>query len=1150
MKRFVWMLCLLTPALLGGLSVAQTVSSSVSGVLLDPTGSAIANAVCKLVNQGTGASLEASSGPDGRFVFPTVQAGTYTLRAEAPGFKALELKDAAVTSQENRTLGNLTMQVGEVRESVSVTAEAAALQLASAERSGLVTGTQLNDLALKGRDFFALMQTIPGVVDTRASREATTNGSNAGIFINGARDNQKAFTVDGMVDHDTHSNGSMAFLPNMDAIGEVRILTSNYQAEYGRNSGGAITAITKSGTTQFHGSGYNFYRHESLNANNFFNNRSGTPKQPYRYRISGYSIGGPIYIPKRFNTDKSKLFFFWSQEYTGVKTDFGTRFANTPTELERNGDFSRSDDVNGSLIVITDPTTGRPFPGNVIPRNRIHGLGQSILNFYPLPNFTDPDPRNLYRWNLRSVYSGGTPRRNDILRVDANLTPSLRLYYRYGHDRDNYLIPWGQFPAGPVNYLLSPTYQDRYGSGNLFHVTKTFSPTLVYEAILGTSMVFRDYDFEDPSKLQRSLMDNPQQWYADPNVEVDYIPDVIFGGQPANPINAGVPLRIPNRYRNPVYTLTQAVSKVSGRHSFKAGISIERTNVEFYLGGNYRGQFNFSRDLNNPFDSGHSYSNALLGNFSSYTEAQRRLDAVQRFWNAEWYIQDNWKVTRRLTFDLGVRLYHMPPIREINHTMAGFDPALYDPAKAPALFEPARDASGRRVSRNPITGQLDVAPLIGQYVPGTGDPANGTFVGGVDGFPPGLYTRPGISFGPRFGFAYDLAGDGKTAIRGGWGWFHDTGQNNPVSATAGNPPVSYAPVLYYGNLDSYAQGGGAIGPSNLTTMFGPQKLPNTMNFSVGIQRQLGGLVVDASYVGALSRHLFLRTNLNPVAMHARFDPRNEDPTQPGRPLPDNFFRPYRGFGDIYQYQTSGTSNYNSLQVGVNRRFTRGLQFGLAYTWSRALGVASADGTIVSAYFDVRSRDYGPLNHHRLHTMVFNYTYELPKVGGRLGFRPAGWVLDNWVVSGITSFISGAPFTPGFSTVDAADLTGSSEGARITVVGDATLPKSERTFFRNFNTEAFQRTPRGGFGNAGVNMLYGPGINNWDITVSKRVPLYSESRYIQFRTELFNAWNHTQFSGLFTTARFDAQGRQVDPNFGAYSDARTPRIIQLSLKVVF
>jgi len=324
---------------------AQGVSSSVSGVLVDPTGAAIVGASCRLTNQGTGASQSVTSGPEGRFTFPIVLAGSYTLRVESPGFKILELKDIIVTAQEVRTLGNVALQVGEVRESVSVIAEAAALQLATAERSGLVTGTQLNDLALKGRDFFALMQTIPGVVDTRASREATTNGSNGGIFINGARDNQKVFTVDGMVDHDTHSNGSMAFLPNMDAIGELRILTSNYQAEFGRNGGGAITAITKSGTTEFHGSAYNFYRHESLNANSFFNNRTGTPKQPYRYRISGYSLGGPIYLPRTFNTDTSRVFFFWSQEYTGVKTDFGLRFANAPTELERNGDFSGSFDV-------------------------------------------------------------------------------------------------------------------------------------------------------------------------------------------------------------------------------------------------------------------------------------------------------------------------------------------------------------------------------------------------------------------------------------------------------------------------------------------------------------------------------------------------------------------------------------------------------------------------------------------------------------------------------------------------------------------------------------------------------------------------------------------------------------------------------------
>jgi hypothetical protein len=454
------------------------------------------------------------------------------------------------------------------------------------------------------------------------------------------------------------------------------------------------------------------------------------------------------------------------------------------------------------------------------------------------------------------------------------------------------------------------------------------------------------------------------------------------------------------------------------------------------------------------------------------------------------------------------------------------------------------------MAQDPISGAFTYAALIGQYVPGTGNTANGAAVGGVDGYPAGLYTRPWLEYGPRIGFAYDLFGSGKTALRGGWGWFHDTAQNNPFSGTTGNPPISYSPVLYYSSLDAYAQGGGAIGPSSLNILFGEHKTPGTMNFSMGVQHQIWNTVIDASYVGSLSRHLFLLRNINPIPMYARFDPANGDPTQPGRPLPDNFLRPYKGYGDLNVYENSGSSNYNSLQVSVNRRYTRGLQFGIAYTYSKALGVASSDTQSVSPYFATRARNYGPLSFDRSQVFVVNYMYDLPKIGGRLGWKPAGWVLDNWQFSGITSFITGSAFTPGFSTVDGAEITGSTEGARITVTGDPAISKGARTFYRNFNTEVFRRTAVRDFGNAGNGILRGPGVNNWDLSVSKRVPLFSEARYVQFRTEMFNAWNHTQFSGLYTTARFDAAGNQVDPNFGAYSSARTPRIIQLSLKVVF
>lgn len=1130
-------------------AAAQNVSSSLQGLLVDPSGAPLPGASCQLTNQATGAATSLKSASDGSFTFPGIFAATYKLTVQATGFKTLELKDIFVTSSEIRSVGRIALQIGEVRDSVSVQAQAADVQLASAERAGVLTGGQLNNIALKGRDFFALLATIPGVVDTNASREATTNSSNGGTFINGARDNQKNFSVDGITDMDVGSNQSLAFMPNMDAIAEVKILTSNYQAEYGRNSGGTVTVITKSGTRDLHGSAYNYYRHESLNANSFYNNRTATAKAPYRYRISGYSIGGPIFIPNRFNKDRDKFFFFFSQEYTGVKKDYGSRFVTVPTEAERRGDYSRSMDINGSRIVVRDPATGQPFPGNTIPQNRLSKLGQSILNYFPTPNYTDPDPRNLYRYNYRSVYSGDTPRRNDILRVDANLTPTFTMYYRYGHDKDIKTLPWGDWKTGSMNYLLSPVYVENPGSGHLVRTTKTFSPTFVNEAIFGYNRMRRVFDVEDPSLLAREKMGSPAEWYKNPSTAKDYIPNVSFGGQPANTV-AAAPATIPNSYKNPNFTFTDNITKIWKTHNIKTGIYIERVRLEHISNVNYRGSFDFSRNVNNPFDSGHSFANAALGNFSSYTEAS---DAPYAHWGmtqVEWYVQDNWRVTPRLTLDFGLRMYHMQPLQDRDGIDATFDPSLYDPRKAPVLYIPGRNAAGQRAALDPSTGNTTYAALIGQYVPGTGDTANGTAIAGKNGYPKGLITRPWLSYGPRFGFAYDLFGNGKTAVRGGFGWFMDTGQTNPIRNTPGNPPTTFTPVLYYGNLDTYAQTAGAIGPSSPGIIFGPTKLPNTMNFSLGVQQQIRGTVLDVSYVGALSRHLQVTSNLNAIPMYSRFDPRNQDPTQPGRALPDNFFRPYAGYGNLNQTQWTGTSNYNALQFSANRRFARGLQFGVAYTFSKVLGTASGDGGTLSPYFKPRSRNYGPLSFDRTHALVINYMYDLPKVGSRLGFKPAAWVLDNWQVSGITSFISGAPFTPGFSTVDGEDITGSAEGATITVVGDPRLDKSERDYFRNFKTEVFQRTASRTFGNAGVGILQGPGINNWDIAVGKRVPLFSEERFIQFRTEMFNAWNHTQFSGLYTGARFDATGKQTDPNFGAYSSARQPRVIQLSLKVIF
>jgi hypothetical protein len=1129
---------------------AQTTSSSIKGSLVDTSGAPIPGAACTLTNRDTGAAAHVQSDVSGAFVFPSVSAGVYSLKVTVSGFKALQIRDVIVTSSEVRTLGALTMQIGELVESVTVTAEAAALQMASGERSGLVTSTQLEDIALKGRDLFSLLATIPGVVDTVESRE-TASGGIAGTYINGARENQKNFTVDGITNLDVGANVSVGVPPQLDSIAEIRILTSNYQAEFGRNSGGAIAVITKSGGKQFHGSGYGFFRNESLNANNFFFNRTGTQRPYYRYQIKGYSIGGPIYIPGKFNTGKDKLFFFLSQEFTAQKQDDGANFVTVPTLLERAGNFSRSYDVNGAQLTVKDPLTGQPFPGNIVPAARISKLGQSILNFYPEPNYIDADQTNLNRYNYRSHFSGDAPRRSDVLRIDYNATPSLLLYARILNSDSDRTRYWGSWQTGSVNYDMARLQVISPASGQTLHLTKTFSPTVVYEFKFGRNEVGpRSFDYIDQDKVQRSRMGNPPQWFEDPGMEnANYVPDVKFGGQPLNTVNSTM-ATAPYGYHNPVYTFTNTLSKVHHSHSLKAGLYAERANIDITSGNNYRGAFDFTRDTNNPFDSNHSFANALLGYFRSYSEATQRRDSNFVFWNVEWFVQDNWRVSRRLTLDLGIRFYHNTPAIDEHQNIATFDPTRYNRAAAPALYLPAKDASGKRVARNPVTGELAIAPLIGQYVPGSGTFANGTVAAGQDGYPNSLYTRPWLAYGPRIGFAYDVTGKGRTVLRGGFGIFQDTGQNNPIMGMRSNPPVTYTPTLWYGSLENYASTGGAYGPSDMNAMFGHSKLPYTMNYSLGVQRLFWNTVIEASYVGSVARHLYNKHNINPIPMYSRFDPANQDPTQPGKPLPDNFFRPYAGHGGVFVYEYAGTSNYNSLQVSANRRFRGGLQFGIAYTRSKALGVGVSDYVEISPYFPTRSRNYGPLDYDRAHVFVMNYSYQLPKFSHALGVKASRFFVDNWVLSGITTFTTGSPFTPTYATVDGLDETGSSEAARIMVVGDPSLAKSERTFYRQFNTDAFARPAKGSFGNAGVNVLRRPGTNNWDISASKRFSLWDDKRYIQFRGETFNAWNHTQFSGLDTSARFDQSGKQIDGAFGSLTSARSPRIVQLSLKLIF
>jgi hypothetical protein len=1128
-------------------AAAQNITGALTGVVIDPAGAAVPSAQIELTNQQTRARQTITSNDSGIFLFPSILPGSYSISVTMAGFRTFQMKDITITMNERRSLGDIALQVGQVQEKVEVTAESTPVQTASSERAGLVTTTQLLNTAIRGRDFVALLATLPGIYDENMQARDVSKGPGAGgLHINGGRSTSINFALDGVQNTDTGSNGGSHVQPNMDAVAEVVVLTSNYQAEHGRNSGGTINVTTKSGTQQFHGSSYWFYRHESLYANSFFRNRTNTVRPIERIQNFGYTFGGPVYF-KEFNKEKDKLFFFWSQEFVRRRSYPGTLFATTPTAIERQGDFSNTRDVNGAVIAIKDPTTGAAFAGNVIPQSRLSKSGSAILNFFPLPNYTEADPTLRYTRNYRSNVSGEFPRRQDLFRIDYNFSQSLRAYFRGTRDNDDENWPYSNWTAGSHNYDMFNTYRPQRGRSGLLHLSKTFSPTLVNQFTMGASNRSQSFNPSDPSLVARSKMGNIGQWYPAGN-ESGAIPDVSFGGV-QNGINGGLG-NIPYTNRNPVFTWVDNVSWMIGSHSLKFGIYLERMRKDEVGSGNTRGAFTFDRNTNNPFDSNYAFSNALLGNFNSYSEASLRTYSHYRYLQTEFYAQDTWRASRRLTLEFGIRFYVSPATHDDRQFLTTFIPSLYNANSAAVMYRPIIDpATKKRAAVDPRTGTIAPVTYIGLFVPGSGNYAPGMAIGGK-GAPDGLYTTP-FSVAPRFGFAYDPKGNGRTAIRGGFGLFYDRPQGNVYSGTVGQPPVSYNPTISFGNLDTFLQASGVVGPPAVTVVESAQQsLPQTMNFSFGIQREIGfRSVLDVSYIGSLARHLIIQRNINSIPMYAHFNPANIDSTT-NSALPDNYLRPYLGMGNINMRTFDGTSNYHGLQLSANRRMTNGLQYGVSYTYSKSLGVSNADFGGVSLYFPMRQRNYGPLGYDIRHMLSVNYNYEVPNLGKKYNNRYLGIVTDNWQLSGITTFMTGTPFTPGFSTSDGQDITGSQEGAVINVLSDPSLPSGERTFLRNFKTEAFGRPAQRTFGNAGINIMRNPSWSNWDMSISKRIPVRSEQRFFQLRGELYNIWNHSQFNGYNTTARFDATGAQINAAFGALTGTRDPRKVQLSLRFMF
>jgi hypothetical protein len=1185
--------------LLFAVSAFGQTSASLSGTVHDPNGSALAGAKVIVSDPTKNLQLDATTGSDGEFKFPVLQPGNYTITVEATGFKKAVRSGIVINASDRQSTGIIKLEVGDISNTVEVTADAAQLQIKteSGEQSTAINNQQIQNLAINGRNYLDLLKLTPGVVVTTGFATSGPGGF-GNIDINGGRTGKNNLTIDGTTNVDTGSNGTQHIALSLDNIAEFKLLTSNYQAEYGRSAGGEIQIVTKSGTKDFHGTGYYFHRHEEFNANSYFNNANGrigdpntgierNPRNFYRYNQWGFNIGGPIYLPKKAfgplgeDKTKEKLFFFFSWEWQEQLVPQSARQSRVPTAAEVAGDFSQTRDGNGNLITIIDPTTGQPFSGNKIPANRINPNGQAILRlFNKFENTPLGGAINGYRFNHNSQQSVSYPRREKSIRLDYNLTENTRAYVRYTRDADQQIMPYGLGWTGGANQIPFDNliFKQAPAWNSTLNVTSALSPTLTNEFIFGVSQNNLTLNPTNPNAATYSGIGfnfplpfagyPPTQWF---NITFGGTPNQNYGGTTGYS-------QFPYKNSNTTFDIYDNVSKVLGTHTAKAGFYYQRSRKDQAAGDT--ASINFSNNTNDPNNTGHPYANALLGNFNTFNEPNIGVFQGQyRSTNVEWYLQDNWKVNSRLTLDYGMRFSLIYPQYDARHQDYYFVASKYDQAKAVRLYRqtclpgtfpcsganlrafdpgPGNTVTALQASGNP--NLLQPSYLINRIVPGSGDPFNG-IVGSKDGYYPGGIQSRSVQFGPALGFAYDVFGDKKTVVRGGFRMAYDRVQGNELAfAAVGTPPLFLNPTFNFGNLSTVGTSTGALalGTSGNVVAADPTgKLPSIMSYSLQVQRDIGwNTVVSAGYVGTLSRHQQELLNLNYGPYGQMFTKAAQDPSKyAGGLVPDcdptiadvykqaglcfdgskalanDFMRKYQGYGTIGLRTLGGSSNYNALQVTANRRFSRSVSLGMAYTFSRAMGTSNTYSDFINPICS-RCADYRPLSFDRTHVMVINYDWQLPGLKDANGFLKL--VTNGWQITGITQFISGAPndVSVGIPNVNFSQRVGGSytEATRGLFVGDAQTDRSTTKYF-NWDsivlpTVAQALAAQGAFPR---NFVRQPGINVTDLSLFKNFGLGREgSRKLQLRLEAFNVFNHPQFSDMNRSLTFN-----IASNFSDY-----------------
>ncbi len=1191
---------ILIAVLVFSLTMLAQDTGQITGTVHDSSGASVPNATVTVSNKSQGIVRPTTTNSGGDWLVGGLPGGTYHDSVEEPALKKYQAKALALRIGQ-KLRQDATLQVGATATEITVQGSAVAPETQSSDLAGTVTGKEITQLQLNGRNFTQLATLVPGVSNQTGQDEGTVGVyGNVSFSINGGRVEYNNWELDGGDNMDNGSNSTLNVYPSIDAIAETRVLTSNYGAQYGRNGSGTVETEIKSGTSSFHGNVYEFVRNDAFNARNYF--QQTVP--PYKKNDYGYTVGGPVYIPGVYNTNKDKTFFFWSQEWRKERVPGQNFNTPVPTDLERAGNFSAvcpaapGTPVNTTLFPDCPhiPIVGGGyFPNNQVPVNTNGAL--LVQNLVPAANSGS-------NFVLSPVQP--TNWREELLRIDENINSKNRLSFHYIHDSWNTQTAtplWtnaGDFPTIGTNF-------DGPGVSLVARLNTTASPTLLNEFVVSYTtdhIILFNTGFPDPNAWKRPAgMDMGTLFGVFSSPQGPVIPGISLTGG-SSQFNFGQdPGYIPNgTYNsNPTYTLRDNVTKIVGRHNLQFGFFSafrQKNELGGELGpGGTPGFLTFDGS-NKTVSSGNPFADMLMGNIASFGQQRNVVKYYNREKTFEPYFQDDWRVTDKLTLNLGLRISMFGVYKEKNHQAYNFDRAFYDPATAPGV--------------DPSSGALI-------YGPNT-NPFDGIVQCGVTkGVPDGCMTGHLFNPAPRIGFAYDPFGNGRWAIRGGWGMFWEETNGNEANTESleNSPPGVLAATqsniasTWAGSVQTASGYNGIVsaGPTATNPAFPlsvnsiPTKAqwPYVQQWHLDVQHEIvKNTVATVSYVGSKGTHLSRQLDFNqlyPVAASAN------PYLASGQPIGANghddcatmktpagiavtgqaalnlniacgnvaadAFRPFLGYSTISGLQDLSSSVYHAFQFGL-RHSMGGLQLNVAYTYAHSIDDSSDrfDGTFVNSYNPSSAR--ASSNFDQRHVLNIGYVYDLPFFRGS-GLTHA--VLGGWQWSGIIAYNTGTPFsvTNGASFGDSAGVgNGVGTGSYLNVIGNP-YAGTGGAFgsvgpYLDYNPAAFALPTGLTFGNTNRNFLRNPNYTNFDMALFKHFVIH-EQIGLEFRAEAFNVFNHTAFApisggsggigGNFSsgTNGYDCSGDtgascigQAD--FLNSSGAHNARILQLGLKFIF